>query len=128
MVYAVPEVPVIPRFVKVATPLDTVAVVVPTSDAPALTVAVMTVELSFPTTRLPTSCNETCGWVVKAAPEAVPTGVRTDTTFVGAETMTSALLAPSDVAAPGATSVNVALFPAASTIVPPFSASAEVDA
>ena len=64
---------------------------------------------------------------MKAAPEAVPTGVRTDTTFVGAETMTSALFAPSEVAAPGAASVSVAELPAASTIDPPFSASAVVD-
>ena len=57
--YAVPDVPEIPRFENVATPLTTVAVVVPTRDAPALTVAVTTVVLSFVTTRLPTSCSET---------------------------------------------------------------------
>ncbi|MCE2710803.1 MAG: hypothetical protein LW596_08490 [Ilumatobacteraceae bacterium] len=65
---------------------------------------------------------------MKAAPEAVPTGVRTDTTFVGADTMTSALLAPSEVAAPGVASVKVAELPAGSTIVPPLSARADVEA
>ena len=61
MVYAVPAVPEIPRLLNVATPLEAVAVVVPTSVAPALTDAVITVELSFVTTLLPKSCNDTCG-------------------------------------------------------------------
>ena len=61
MVYAVPAVPVIPRLLNVATPLEAVAVVVPTSVAPELTEAVTTVELSLVTTLLPWSCNETCG-------------------------------------------------------------------
>ena len=59
MVYAVPAVPEIPRSLKVATPLEAVAVVVPTSVAPALTEAVTTVELSIVTTLLPESCNDT---------------------------------------------------------------------
>ena len=59
MVYAVPAVPVIPRSSNVATPLDAVAVRVPTSVAPALTEAVTTVELSIVTTLFPESCNDT---------------------------------------------------------------------
>jgi hypothetical protein len=113
---------------NVATPLTAVAVAVPTNVAPVLTVAVTTDELSLVTTLLPTSCNDTCGWVLNAAPDAVPTGVRTETTFVGAEVTTSALFADSDVTAPGDARVKVAALPAASTIEPPFSASAEVDA
>ena len=61
MVYAVPAVPVIPRLLNVAIPFTAVAVRVPTSVAPALTVAVTTVALSFVTTLLPKSCNDTCG-------------------------------------------------------------------
>ena len=41
--------------------------------------------------------------------------------------MTMFLLNPSDPAAPGAARVNVAVLPATSLIVPPFSASAEVE-
>ena len=127
MVYAVPAVPEIPRLLNVATPLDAVAVVVPISVAPALTEAVITVELSLITTLFPESCNDTCGCVVNAAPDAVPTGVRTETTLVGALVTTIALLAPNEPLAPGAGSVRVAAFDAASTIEPPFSASEDVD-
>ena len=127
MVYAVPAVPVIPKLSKVATPFTAVAVRVPTRDAPALTIAVTTVELSLTTTLLPKSCNDTRGCVVNAAPDAVPTGVRTETTFVGEDVTTIALFAPSEPAAPGDGSVNVAVFVAASTMDPPFSASDEVD-
>ena len=45
-VYVVPAVPPIPRFVKLATPLMAVAVVVPTNVPPVEIVAVTTVELS----------------------------------------------------------------------------------
>ena len=116
----------IPRLLNVATPLDAVAVVVPTSVAPALTEAVITVELSLVTTLSPESCNDTWGWVVNAAPDAVPTGVRTETIFVGSLVTTIALLAPNEPVVPGAGNVSVAAFPAASTIDPPFSASDEV--
>ena len=126
MVYAVPAVPEIPKFSKVATPLTAVAVRVPTRTAPVLTVAVTTVELSLTTTLLPTSCNDTCGCVEKAAPDAVPTGMRTETTFVGSLVTTIALLAPNEPVVPGAGNVSVATFPAASTIDPPFSASDDV--
>ena len=122
-----PAVPLIPRLLNVATPLTAVADVVPTSVAPALTVAVTTVELSLVTTLLPTSCNDTCGCVVNAAPDAVPEGFRTETTLVGVEVTTSALLLPSDPAAPGDASVRVAVFPATSTIEPPLSPKADVD-
>ena len=61
MVYAVPAVPEIPKLLNVATPFTAVAVRVPTSDAPALTEAVTTVELSLTTTLLAESCSETCG-------------------------------------------------------------------
>ena len=126
MVYAVPAVPEIPKLLNVATPLETVAVRVPTSVAPSLTVAVTTVALSFVTTLLPKSCNDTCGWVVNAAPDAVPTGVRVDTTFVGALVTTISLFAPNEPVAPGVGSVSVAVFDAASTIDPPFNASDDV--
>jgi hypothetical protein len=43
-VYVVPIVPSTPKFMKVATPEDAVAVVVPTNVPPALTVAVTTAE------------------------------------------------------------------------------------
>ena len=116
-----------PRFENVATPLDAVAVVVPTSVAPALTVAVTTVELSLVTTLLPPSCNETCGWVEKATPTTGSTGVLTDTTFVGDVATTIALFAPRDPEAPGDASISVAALPAESAMVPPFSARAEVE-
>jgi hypothetical protein len=124
----VPAVPLIPRLLNVATPLTAVAVAVPTSVAPALTVAVTTVELSLVTTLLPTSCNDTCGCVVNAAPDAVPEGFRTETTLVGVEVTTSALFADSELTAPGDARVRVAAFPTRSTIDPPFSARADVDA
>ena len=57
----------------------------------------------------------------------MPTGVRTETTLVGALVTTIALLAPNEPLAPGAGSVRVAAFEAASTIEPPFSASDAVD-
>ena len=56
----------------------------------------------------------------------VPFGL-VDVTFVtsgAAVSITSALFAPSEPAAPGADSVSVALFPAPSRIVPPASANA----
>ena len=64
---------------------------------------------------------------MKAAPDAVPNGVRDDTTFVGALVTTIALLAANEPLAPGAGSVSVAAFDAASTMDPPFSASDDVD-
>jgi hypothetical protein len=64
---------------------------------------------------------------VNAAPEAVPLGLRTEMTFVGAEVTTRALFAPSEPDAPGAGRVNVAAFVAASSTVPPFNANDEVD-
>ena len=61
IVYAVPAVPEMPRSVKVTTPFTAVAVTVPTRDAPLLTVAVTTVELSLVTTLPPVSWRETRG-------------------------------------------------------------------
>jgi hypothetical protein len=72
IVYAVPEVPEIPRPVNVATPFTAVAVVVPTRVAPADTDAVTTVELSDVSVFPPPSVIVTCGWVVKAAPDEAP--------------------------------------------------------
>ena len=65
-------VPVIPRLVKVATPETVFAVAVPTSVPPEEMVAVMVVPVVV-TVLLPESCKVTCGWVVNAAPDAVPT-------------------------------------------------------
>ena len=56
-----PEVPLIPTSEKVATPLDAVAVAVPTTVAPLLTVMVITVLLSVVTVLLPESCTATTG-------------------------------------------------------------------
>ena len=122
--YAVPAVPVIPRLLNVTIPLTDVAVIVPTREAPLLTVAVTTVESSLVTTAPPESFSDTCGCVVNAAPDAVPTGVRTETTWVGSDATTIALFAPSEPEVPGAGSVNVALLLAASTMVPPLRANA----
>ena len=72
-VYAVPAVPPIPRFVKVATPLTAVAVVVPTRAPPVDIEAVTTVELSAVTIFALASLIEITGCVVNAAPAAVPT-------------------------------------------------------
>ena len=53
----------------------------------------------------------------------VPAEFRTAEEMTGAVvSMTIALLAPSELAAPGEARVSVALFPAASLIVPPFKA------
>ena len=54
-------VPVIPRLLKVATPDDAVAVVVPTSVPPEEMVAVICVELSLARTFPPESLMVTCG-------------------------------------------------------------------
>ena len=113
-----------PRSAKVAIPLTAVALREPTSVAPSLTDAVTTVELSLVTTVLPASCNDTCGWVLNAAPTTGPTGARTDTTLVGSDVITIALLAPNEPEAPGDASVSVAALPAESAMVPPFNASA----
>ena len=75
-VYCVPAVPVMPRPVKVATPADTVAVVVPTSVPPAEIDAVTTVDTSEVSTLPELSVTETWGTVVNTAPEAVPTADR----------------------------------------------------
>ena len=120
--------PMMPRSSKVAIPLETVAVVAPTSVAPALTDAVTTVELSLVTTVLPASCNDTCGCVLNAAPTTGPTGARTDTTLVGSDVTTIALLAPNEPDVPGDARVSVAALPTSSTMTPPFNASALVDA
>ena len=79
-----PAVPVMPRFVKVATPEDTVRVVVPTSVPPAEIVAVAT-DVESEVTVLPSASRiAICGCVVKAAPDAVPTDAREITMEVAA--------------------------------------------
>ena len=65
--------------------------------------------------------------MVNAAPEAVPLGLRTEITFVGADVTTRALFAPSQPDAPGAVRVIVPVVVAASSTVPPFNAKDEVD-
>ena len=65
---------------------------------------------------------------MKAAPEAVPDGTRTETIFVGADATTIALLAAREPLAPGVGRVNVALLLAASTMVPPLRPKASDDA
>jgi len=60
-----------PTVLKVATPLDAVAVAVPTTVPPLLTVIVTTALL--PVTVLPdASCIVIAGWVEKAAPLTAP--------------------------------------------------------
>ena len=108
-------------------PFTAVAVVLPTKVAPALTVAVTTVELSAVTMLPPLSWSDTWGWVVNAAPDAVPIGVRTEIICVGSDCTTIALFAPSDPVAPGTGSVNIASFPTASEMLPPFSSSEVVE-
>jgi hypothetical protein len=72
IVYEVPEFPEIPRLVKVATPFTAVAEVVPTSEAPADTVAVTT-ELESPVAVLPeASLMVMAGCVEKADPAVKP--------------------------------------------------------
>ena len=67
--------------------------------------------------------------VIVASPSALRVTVRFCATAVGAVlSTTKALFAPRDPEAPVALSVRVASFPAASLIVPPFSANALVDA
>ena len=66
-----PAVPEIPRLVNVATPLEEVAVAVPTVLPPELTDAVTTAE-EVVTTFPAESSTRTTGCVVNAAPEAVP--------------------------------------------------------
>ena len=61
-----------PTVEKVATPLEAVAVAVPTTVAPVLTVIVTTEVLSEVTVFPPESWMATAGWVVKAAPLAAP--------------------------------------------------------
>jgi hypothetical protein len=87
-VYAVPEVPLIPRFVNVATPDTAVAVTVPTSAPPVETVAVITVDESVVTVLPAESWMVTCGWVVNAAPDAVPTDCRVRESADGAPAVT----------------------------------------
>ena len=74
--YVVPEVPVTPRSVNVATPEEVVAVLVPTKTPPAEIVAVTVLAAYDVTVLPPKSFTEICGWVVKAAPDAVPTDAR----------------------------------------------------
>ncbi|MFM8352740.1 MAG: hypothetical protein ACKN9D_16960, partial [Actinomycetales bacterium] len=70
-VWAVLAVPVMPRLVNVATPLDAVAVEVPTIVAPLLTDAV-TARVLDVTVLPPASWIATTGWVVNAEPEIAP--------------------------------------------------------
>ena len=66
----------IPRSVNVATPEEVVAVLVPTKTPPAEIVAVTVLAAYDVTVLPPKSFTEICGWVVKAAPDAVPTEAR----------------------------------------------------
>ncbi len=65
--------------------------------------------------------------MLKAAPDAVPFGVRTETTWVGVETTTIVLFAASEPVAPGAGNESVALLLIASVMVPPLSTREEDD-
>ena len=66
-----PAVPLIPRVLNVAIPLDAFTDAVPTELPPALTVAVTAAD--EPDTKLPAeSSTRTTGCVVNAAPDAVP--------------------------------------------------------
>ena len=71
IVYVLPEKPLMPAPEKVATPLDIVAVAVPTTLAPRLTVIVTTEEESAAMLPLE-SIKFTRGCVVNAAPLAAP--------------------------------------------------------
>ena len=88
IVYAVPAVPVMPRFVKVATPADAVAVVVPTRVPPDEMEAVTTVDESEVSTLPEESVTEICGCVVNAAPEAVPAEERDSASAEAAPALT----------------------------------------
>ena len=69
-----PTVPNTRRSVNVATPLDAVTVVVPTTLAPALAVTVTVVKLSVVTVAPATSRRATIGCVERNPPEAPATG------------------------------------------------------
>jgi hypothetical protein len=84
----VPDVPESPRVVKVATPEEAVAVAVPTRVPPAETVAVITVVESVVTVLPAASRIVTCGCVVNAAPDAVPTDCRVNERADGAPAVT----------------------------------------
>ncbi len=83
IVYEVPAAPVIPRLVKVATPVVvfTATVVVPTRVAPALTDAVTSAAVPV-TALLDASCMVMAGWVLNAAPEAGPAALVVTASFV----------------------------------------------
>ena len=77
--------PLIPTVLKVATPLDAVAVAVPTTVPPLLTVIVTTALL--PVTVLPdASCIAIKGWVEKAAPLAAPAAEVANPSLLGVAT------------------------------------------
>ena len=61
-----------PTVENVATPLEAVAVAVPTTEAPVPTVMVTTLLLSLVSVLPPESRIATTGWVVNAAPLAEP--------------------------------------------------------
>lgn len=80
-VYAVPATPEIPAVANVAVPVDAVAVTVPTTVAPLLTVIVTTVVLSAESRALEESLISITGCVVKALPLAAPAADRAMKSF-----------------------------------------------
>ena len=106
MVYSV-AVPLIPKLLKIATPEEAVAVVVPTNVPPGLIVAVTTAD-EFVTVLPFTSRIVTCGWVVNAVPYAVPMDSRDRKTWVGTSGVVTVKVP--EVAAVSAAGVNVSVW------------------